>query len=94
MDYPVTLTVKFPKKLSRLTTFFRFFMLIPHYIVLYFINIAAGVILFISWWAILFTGRYPKTLFEFIVWCFRWLTRYTGYAYFLTDKYPPFTGSE
>jgi hypothetical protein len=94
MDYPVTLKVKFPKKLSRLTTFFRLFMIIPHYIVLYFINIAGGVILFISWWAILFTGRYPKVCFDFIVWFFRWATRVTAYYYLVTDKYPPFTGSE
>jgi hypothetical protein len=94
MAYPVTLKVEFPKKLSRLTTFFRLFMLIPQIIVLYFINIAGGVILFISWWAILFIGRYPKDFFDFIVWVFRWGTRLTGYAYLLTDKYPPFSGRE
>jgi hypothetical protein len=94
MDYPVTLKVEFPKKLSRLTTFFRLFMLIPHYVVLCFIGIAGAVILFISWWAILFIGRYPKVFFDFIVWWFRWQTRYASYAYLLTDKYPPFTGSE
>jgi hypothetical protein len=94
MAYPVTLKVEFPKRLSRLTTFFRLFMVIPQIVVLYFINIAAGVILFISWWAILFTGRYPKTFFEFIVWYFRWNTRVSAYYYLLTDKYPPFSGSE
>jgi hypothetical protein len=94
MAYPVTLKVEFPKKLSRLTTFFRFFMLIPQYIVLYFIGIAGGVIAFISWWAILFTGRYPKDFFDFVVWYFRWNTRVTGYYLLVTDKYPPFTGNE
>jgi hypothetical protein len=94
MNYPVTLKVEFPKKLSRLTTFFRFFMLIPQIVVLYFINIAGDIIVFISWWAILFTGRYPKGLFDFVVWWFRWSTRFAGYAYLLTDKYPPFSGSE
>jgi hypothetical protein len=94
MAYPVTLKVEFPKKLSRLTTFFRSFMVIPHYIVLYFIGIAGGVIAFISWWAILFTGRYPRTLFDFIVWWFRWNTRVAAYFYLVTDKYPPFTGNE
>jgi hypothetical protein len=94
MAYPVTLKVEFPKKLSRLTTFFRLFMLIPHYIVLYFISIAGVIIVFISWWAILFTGRYPRTLFDFIVWWFRWNTRVAAYFYLVTDKYPPFTGNE
>jgi len=94
MNYPVTLKVEFPKRLSRLTTFFRLFMLIPQIVVLYFINIAGDIIVFISWWTILFTGRYPKGLFDFVVWWFRWSTRFAGYAYLLTDKYPPFNGSE
>jgi hypothetical protein len=94
MGYPVTLKVEFPKKLSRLTTFFRFFMLIPQWFVIIFISIAAWVIMFLSWWAILFTGRYPKTFFDFITWWFRWVTRYIGYANLLTDKYPPFSGRE
>jgi hypothetical protein len=94
MDYPITLKVEYPAKVSRLTTFFICFMIIPHAIVLYFLEIAACIILFISWWAILFTGKYPRGLFDFIVMVFRWTTRVNGYSYFLTDKYPPFSGSE
>jgi hypothetical protein len=94
MAYPVTLTVEFPKKLSRLTTFFRFFMLIPQWFVLIFISIAAWVVMFLSWWAILFTARYPRVFFNFIMWWLRWYTRVIGYGYLLTDKYPPFSGSE
>ena len=94
MDYPVTLKVEFPERLSRLTTFFRLFMLIPQWFVIIFITIAACVVMFLSWCAILFTGRYPKGLFDFVVWWFRWMTRYGGYYYLLTDKYPPFSGSE
>lgn len=94
MTYPVSLKVEYPDKLSRLTTFFRIFMVIPHLIVLYFIEIAAGVLLFISWWAILFTGKFPKGLFDFIVMWFRWSTRVNGYSCLLTDKYPPFSGNE
>jgi hypothetical protein len=89
--YPITVGVAYPEKLSRLTTFFRIFMIIPQAIVLYFINIAASVILFISWWAILFTGKYPKGLFDFIAGTLRWTTRVNGYSYLLTDKYPPFS---
>ena len=90
-NYPITLEVEFPDKLSRLTTFFRCLLVIPQAIVLYFLSIAAGVIIFISWWAILFTGRYPKGLFDFVAGYLRWSTRVNGYSYFLTDKYPPFS---
>ncbi len=94
MAYPINLKVEYPEKLSRLTTFFRCFMLIPQMIVLYFVQIAAGVILIISWFAILFTGKFPRSLFDFITYYFRWSTRVNGYTYLLTDKYPPFSGNE
>ena len=89
--YPISIEVEHPEELSRLTTFFRFFMAIPHYIVLYFLGIAAGVVVFISWWAILFTSRYPRWAFNFVSGYFRWNTRVGGYAILLTDKYPPFS---
>jgi len=92
MDYPVTLTVDYPERLSRLTTFFRLFMLIPQVFVFAFVSIAAWVIMFLSWWAILFTTRYPEVFFNFITWWLRWYARLDGYAYLLTDKYPPFSG--
>ena len=79
MDYPVTLTVAYPARLSRLTTFFRFFMLIPQMFVFAFVSIAAWFIMFLSWWAILFTGRYPETFFRFVTWWLRWGARVTGY---------------
>jgi ABC-type multidrug transport system permease subunit len=92
-EYPITINVKFPERLSRLTTFFRYFMVIPQSIVLSFVGIATAVILFISWWAILFTGRYPRWAFDFTSGYLRWTTRVTGYSYYLTDKYPPFSMS-
>jgi hypothetical protein len=88
--YPVTFSAEYAEKMSRLTTFFRYFMVIPHLIVLYFVSIAASVITFIAWWAILFTGKYPKGMWDFMVGYMRWSTRVNGYSYFLTDKYPPF----
>ena len=91
--YPVTVGVTYPEKLSRLTTFFRFIMVIPQAIVVSFIGIAASVVLFISWWAILFMGRYPRWAFDFNSGYLRWATRVDGYAYFMTDKYPPFNMS-
>jgi hypothetical protein len=94
MDYPVTLTIAFPERLSRLTTFFRLFMLIPQFFVFIFISIAGWFITFLSWWAILFTAKYPGVFFSFVVWWLRWGTRLSGYAFLLTDKYPPFSGRE
>jgi len=93
MEYPVKLEVVYPEKLSRLSTFFRFLLIIPQVIVLYFLGIVAGVIIFISWFAILFIGKYPRPLFDFMVGYFRWSIRVTGYSYLLTDKYPPFSMS-
>jgi hypothetical protein len=92
-QYPITVDVSHPDRLSRLTTFFRYFMVIPQLIVLYFLGIAAGVILFISWWAILFTAKYPRWAFDFVSGYLRWSVRVTGYTYYLTDKYPPFSMS-
>ena len=94
MAYPVTLIVEYPERLSRLTTFFRLFMLIPQVFVFMFICIAAWVIMFLSWWAILFTARYPDGFFKFVAWFLRWGARLAGYGYLLTDKYPPFSGRE
>ncbi len=94
MSYPINLKIEYSEKLSRLTTFFRLLLLIPHMIVLYFLQIAAGIILIISWFAIIITGKYPRSLFDFVSYYFRWCTRVNGYSYLLTDKYPPFSGNE
>ncbi len=90
-EYPITFQVQYSERLSRLTTFFRAIMIIPQVIVLYFIGIAVGIVLFISWWAILFMGRYPRWAFDFMAGYLRWSTRVNGYSSFLTDKYPPFS---
>jgi uncharacterized protein DUF4389 len=64
---------------------------IPHYILLAFLWIAALVSVLIAWFAILFTGRYPRGLFDFVLGVFRWTNRVVGYALILvTDEYPPF----
>jgi ABC-type multidrug transport system permease subunit len=90
-DYPITFGAVYPEKMSRLTTFFRGILIIPHTIVLYFLAIAASFVAVIAWFAILFTGNYPKGMFDFYVGVQRWSTRLGGYSAFLTDKYPPFT---
>jgi len=91
VEYPITIGISYSQKLSRLTTFFRAFMVIPHAIILWALGIASGVVAFIAWWAILFTGKYPKWAFDFIAGYVRWYTRVSGYYLLLTDKYPPFS---
>ncbi|MBM3118383.1 MAG: DUF4389 domain-containing protein [Chloroflexi bacterium] len=91
MDYPITITVEHQEKLSRLTTVFRGLMVIPHGIVLWALGIAASIVAFVAWWAILFTAKYPKWAFYFVAGYIRWYTRVSGYCLLLTDKYPPFS---
>ncbi len=78
--------------LTRWLPLVKWFLAIPHYIVLVFLSIAALVCVVISWFAILFTGRYPRGLFDFVEGVFRWWTRVIAYAFVLvTDEYPPFS---
>ena len=70
----------------------KWFLAIPHLIVLGFLGIAVFVCVIAAWFAILFTGKYPESLAEFVVGFFRWELRVAAYAFLLTtDKYPPFT---
>jgi len=73
----------------------KWLLAVPHYIILCFLGIAAIVCVVISWFAILFTGRYPRGLFDFVVGVYRWSLRVDAYALLLTtDLYPPFTLSD
>ncbi len=77
--------------LNRLLPLIKWFLAIPHYIVLFFLDIAAFVVVIIAWFAILFTGRYPQGMFRFVEGVIRWHNRVIGYALTLvTDQYPPF----
>jgi len=91
VTYPITVKIHYSDKLSRLTTFFRLMMVIPHGIVLWALGIASAIVAFIAWWAILFIGRYPKWAFMLVAGYVRWYTRVSGYYLLLTDKYPPFS---
>ena len=80
-----------PRDLNRWLPLVKWFLAIPHYIVLLFLFIAVIVTIFIAWFAILFTGRYPRSLFDFVEGVGRWANRVGAYAFLLvTDKYPPF----
>jgi Domain of unknown function (DUF4389) len=78
--------------LSRGLPLIKWLLAIPHYIVLFFLSIGALVAAIVAWFAILFTGRYPPALFEFIEGVLRWHNRVGAYAFLLiTDRYPPFS---
>lgn len=79
-------------ELNRWLPLVKWFLAIPHYVVLWFLSILAFFCVIIAWFAILFTGRYPRSLFDFVVGVFRWWLRVAAYAFLLTtDRYPPFS---
>jgi hypothetical protein len=79
------------RELNQWLPLVKWFLAIPHYIVLAFLDIAAVVVVIIAWFAILFTGRYPRGMFDFVEGVIRWNNRVLAYAIVLvTDQYPPF----
>ena len=93
-EQAVHLAIPYPDaaRLNRWLPLVKWFLAIPHYVVLAFLGAAACVCVVIAWFAILFTGRYPRSLFDFVVGVFRWWLRVAAYAFLLTtDRYPPFS---
>ena len=93
-DQAVHLDIPYPDvqaDLNRWLPLVKWILAIPHYIILVFLWIALIVAVIIAWVAILFTGRYPAGLFDFVVGVMRWSIRVIAYAFVLvTDRYPPF----
>ncbi len=85
-DYPDA-----ARGLNRWLPLVKWLLAIPHYILLAILGIAAVVAVIIAWFAIVFTGRYPRGIFAFVEGVIRWANRVIGYAFTLvTDRYPPF----
>jgi hypothetical protein len=88
LDYPYP---DAQRDLDRWLPLVKWLLAIPHYIVLFFLWIAALVVVIVAWFAILFTGRYPRGMFDFVEGVIRWHNRVIAYALVLvTDRYPPF----
>ncbi len=90
----VHLEIPYPdaQRLNRWLPLVKWLLAIPHYIVLFFLDIGVLVSVIVAWFAILFTGRYPRGLFDYVVGVYRWHNRVLGYALILvTDEYPPFS---
>lgn len=98
-DEYTQLDIPYPEKLNRGLLLLRIFfgwiyVLIPHGFILFFRAIATGVVIFVAWWIILFTAKYPQSLHDFVTGTIRWGTRVNLYMSFMTDAYPPFTGKD
>jgi hypothetical protein len=76
---------------DRLSTAFRLIFAIPHFVVLVLLSIAAAVAFVVAFFAVLFTGRWPAGLRDFVFGTYRWWLRAEGYVLLLTDEYPPFS---
>jgi hypothetical protein len=85
-----TFIAEYVEPRSRLTTFFRLLLAIPHFIVLYVWGIVTAIAVFIAWFAVVITGRYPAGLYSFVGGFLRYATAVYGYVALLTDEYPPF----
>src|SRR5512132_762713 len=92
--YPVTFEMDYVERRSRLTTFFRWLLVIPHLILLALWSIAAGFVVIAAWFALVFTARYPSGMYDFVAGFLRYMSRVYGYAQLGVDPYPPFTGGE
>jgi hypothetical protein len=92
LDPPTRFMVRPPERSrNRLTVFFRALLVIPHLVVLYFLSIAVSVVLFIAFFAVIITGKWPQGLREFTVGYSRWQMRVWAYSFLLVDEYPPFS---
>ena len=94
-EQSVHLEIDYPdveRDLNRWMPLVKWLLAIPHFIVLVVLAIGAIFAIFVAWFAILFTGRYPRALFDYVVGVFRWGLRVEAYALLLiTDRYPPFS---
>lgn len=94
-EQSVHLEIDYPdaeRDLNQWMPLVKWFLAIPHLVVLSVLGIALVVVVIIAWFAILFTGRFPRGLFDFVVGMLRWGTRVSAYAWLLvTDRYPPFS---
>ncbi|HEY5640987.1 MAG TPA: DUF4389 domain-containing protein [Dehalococcoidia bacterium] len=90
-QYPVTLDVEYPDTLNRWLPLIKWLLVIPNLIVLMVVALIAYLLIFIGWFAILFTGRFPRGMFDFVVGTMRWSLRLNAYTYLMRDEYPPFS---
>jgi uncharacterized protein DUF4389 len=90
-EYPVGLSFEAPERIARWRPLVQWLLALPHYFVLYALGIVSGVLVLVSWFVILFTGRLPAGIANFQAMYLRYRVRVTTYAGFLQEEYPPFS---
>jgi Domain of unknown function (DUF4389) len=89
--YPASFEISYPSELNRWLPLVKWLLAFPHYIALFFIGIAAFFVLVYAFFVVIFTGRWPRGAFDFVVGTLRWFYRVSAYVYLMTDAYPPFS---
>ncbi len=92
--YPVDVDAQLLPEYSRFMPLIKWLILLPHYIVLFFLGIGAMFVAFIAFFATLFTAKYPEGMWNYMVGVHRWALRVMAYNFLITDNYPPFTLQE
>jgi hypothetical protein len=88
---PASLSVDYPPELNRWMPLVKWLLAIPHYIVLFFLSIGVVFVIILSFFIVLFTGKWPESFRSFVIGTQRWSFRVGTYALFLRDEYPPFS---
>jgi hypothetical protein len=89
-SYPVHLEIDYPRRIARWRPLVNWLLAIPAALAAAVIGFIAEIAVFIAWFAILFTGRYPQSLFDVVTISFRWSIRVYTFEYWMTERYPPF----
>jgi Domain of unknown function (DUF4389) len=89
-SYPVRLEIDYPERVARWRPLVHWLLAIPVAFVAAVIHVLAEVCVFLAWFAILITGRFPQGMFDVVVIAFRWTVRVNTYVYWMTEAYPPF----
>ncbi len=89
--YPAGFEISYPSELNRWLPLIKWLLAIPHFIALFFVGIGAFFVLIFGFFAVLFTGRWPRGAFEYLVGTLRWSYRVLAYHHLMTDAYPPFS---
>ena len=89
--YAASLEISYPPELNRWLPLVKWLLVIPHFIALFFVGIGAFFVWIYGFFAVLFTGRWPRGAFEYLVGTLRWAYRVVAYFHLMTDAYPPFS---
>jgi hypothetical protein len=92
--YPVSVIAEEQESYNRLLPFVKWLLALPHYVALSFLAIGSWLVALVSFFAVLFTGRYPVSLWDFMVGVRRWQVRVAAYVWLMDDRYPPFSINE